>query len=296
MKTVSLNKRLTWLEPASMSNFSGCGGLLIEGRVRVGIDTHFGVETPAWLAATKPDVLIASHYHIDHVATLKHGEEAGVGRLLIPAAELHMVRTPENFHHLVDREGELLIFWKDLLLRHRFWPTGPVEGFVAGDIEALDMGIVAIPSPGHSPGHTSFLLPDEGILFTGDMGIDNFGPWYCWPDCDLRTLVASLFRLRDLGAKTLLTSHGGLINGEAACRQAFDKAIEVIRQREKSIAAMKEQGIANEEIVNRGLLYPGHANYKTEFRHIMGYWEEKTLQQHLAALAVGGVFGDRRKN
>ncbi|MBU1568164.1 MAG: MBL fold metallo-hydrolase [Proteobacteria bacterium] len=293
MKAMSLSKHLTWLEPATMSNFSGCGGLLIDGRVRVGIDTNFGTETAAWLAAAKPDVLIASHYHIDHVATLKHGEDAGVCRLLIPAAELHMVRTPENFHHLVDREDELLAFWKDLLLRHRFWPSGPVDGFVAGDIEALDAGLVAIPTPGHSPGHTSFLVPDEGILFSGDMGIDSFGPWYCWPDCDLRTLVASLIRLRDLGAKTLLTSHGPMVTGETACRQAFDKAIEVIRQREDRIATMKEQDIPDEEIVSQGLLYPGHLSYKTEFRHIMGYWEEKTLQQHLAALAAGGVFGDR---
>ncbi|MFH0780896.1 MAG: MBL fold metallo-hydrolase [Pseudomonadota bacterium] len=296
MKSISLNKRLTWLEPASMSNFSGCGGLLIEGKVRIGIDTNFGVETAGWLVSSKPDVLIASHYHIDHVATLKHGEDAGVGRLLIPAADLRMVRNPENYNHLVDREGELLAFWKELLLRYRFWPTGPVDGFVAEDIEDLGTGLVAIPSPGHSPGHTSFLLPDEGVLFTGDMGIDNFGPWYCWPDCDLRTLVASLIRLRDIGAKTLLTSHGGMISGEVDCRQAFDKAIEVIRKREDSIAGMTEQGVSNEEIIRRGLLYPGHQNYKTEFRHIMGYWEEKILQQHLAALAVGGVFGDRQKN
>lgn len=296
MKTLCLNKHITWIEPTSMSNFSGCGGLFIESEVRIGIDTNFGAETATWLAVAKPDVLIASHYHIDHVATLKHGEEAGVEHLLIPAAELHMIRTPENFHHLIDRDDKLLTFWKELLLRHRFWPNGPIEGFVAGDIEALDVGIVAVSTPGHSPDHTSFLFPDAGILFTGDMGIDSFGPWYCWPDCDLRTLVASLVRLRDIGAKTLLTSHGGVIIGENACRQAFDKAIEVIRRREDHIADLKEQGVANEEILRRGLLYPGHQNYKTEFRHIMGYWEEKTLQQHLAALASGGVFADHPKN
>lgn len=292
MKTTKLSDHITWIEPATMSNFSGCGGLFIDGKVRIGIDTNFGQETPGWLAAAKPDMVVASHYHIDHVAALKHAEESGISRLLIPAGELRMVSDPTNFYHLVDRQGDLQDHWRGLLVRHRFWPSSQVEGFTTEDIAELGAGVIAVPTPGHSPDHTSFFFPDESILFTGDMGIDAFGPWYCWPDCNLRTLVKSLILLQDLSAKTLLTSHGSMVHGESACRAAFEMAITIIRQREEQIANWQEQGLSDEDIVNRGLLYPGHKNYKTDFRHIMGYWEENTLLQHQKALRVGGIFGD----
>ena len=289
MKVHRLTPAITWIEPASMSNFSGCGGVFIEGPVRIGIDTNFGGETAAWLDAARPELLIASHYHIDHVATLKHGQAAGIGHLLLPEVELPMVRQPENFHHLVDRDDELKTFWLDLLSNHPFWPTAPVAGFTAESIAALGGGVAAIATPGHSPGHHSFFFPDLGILFTGDMGIDAFGPWYCWPDCDLPALVGSLARLRDLEATTLLTSHGGMISGRAACADAFDQALEIIVTREEKILGWTKEGLRDDEIVARGLVYPGRANYKTDFRHLMGYWEEKTLAQHRAALAAGGI-------
>lgn len=292
MKETALNPHLTWLEPASMSNFSGCNGLLIEGRLKIGIDTNFGEETAAWLAAAQPDVVIASHYHIDHVASLKHAEKAGIPQLLIPAGEVHMVNEPRNYQHLVDEQGPLLELWKSLLTRYSFWPSGPVQALHSIDLADLGVGLVTIPTPGHSPDHTSFYFADDAILFTGDMGIDAFGPWYCWPDCDLRTLVDSLIRLREMNAKTLVTSHGGMIQGASACRTAFDKAIEVVRQREIHIEKLMAQGVSSREIVEEGLLYPGHRNYKTEFRHIMGYWEEKTLLQHQTALQAGGIFSD----
>lgn len=295
MKIHNLTPAITWIEPASMSNFSACGGLFIESPRRVGIDTNFGTETGAWLRAAKPEILIASHYHIDHVATLKHGQMEGIERLMLPVEELPMVQHPENFHRLVDHQGELQRFWIDLLDRYRFWPTASVQGLDVAVLADLELGLLAVPTPGHSPGHYSFFFPEQGILFTGDMGIDPFGPWYCWPDCDLAALVSSLWRLRALEATTLLTSHGGMVTGHRACAEAFDKALDIIVRREEQIARWTAEGLDDTEIIARGLIYPGHAKYKTEFRYLMGYWEEKTLAQHRAALAAGGILAAKNR-
>ncbi|MBF6273825.1 MBL fold metallo-hydrolase [Nocardia sp. 852002-20019_SCH5090214] len=35
-------------------------------------------------------------------------------------------------------------------------------------LRQLPGGIVAVPTPGHTTGHTAYLMPDEGILFSGD--------------------------------------------------------------------------------------------------------------------------------
>nr|NJM03564.1 MBL fold metallo-hydrolase [Desulfobacula sp.] len=36
--------------------------------------------------------------------------------------------------------------------------------------------MVVLETPGHSPAHSSFYFPDEKILFSGDLGLDRFGP------------------------------------------------------------------------------------------------------------------------
>ncbi|MGV9410725.1 MBL fold metallo-hydrolase [Nocardia sp. NPDC003693] len=35
-------------------------------------------------------------------------------------------------------------------------------------LAALPGGIVAVPTPGHTSGHTAYLMPSEGVLFSGD--------------------------------------------------------------------------------------------------------------------------------
>ncbi|WP_330180371.1 MBL fold metallo-hydrolase [Nocardia sp. NBC_01503] len=38
----------------------------------------------------------------------------------------------------------------------------------ADTLAALPGGLVAIPTPGHTSGHTAYLMPSEGVLFSGD--------------------------------------------------------------------------------------------------------------------------------
>jgi glyoxylase-like metal-dependent hydrolase (beta-lactamase superfamily II) len=52
-------------------------------------------------------------------------------------------------------------------------------------LRQLPGGIVAVPTPGHTTGHTAYLMPDEGILFSGDALVTGHP---LLPDTGLRAL------------------------------------------------------------------------------------------------------------
>jgi glyoxylase-like metal-dependent hydrolase (beta-lactamase superfamily II) len=99
------------------------------------------------------DVLV-THAHWDHVSNAALFPEA---RVWIAAAELEWA--------LALPDGDLLV---PAALVRALVEAGRVEAFSADGVP-LD-GIVTIPTPGHTPGHTSYGVPtQEGlIVFTGD--------------------------------------------------------------------------------------------------------------------------------
>ena len=102
---------------------------------------------------------------------------------------------------------------------------GPAEGFVP-DVRAGDGWTLAVPgarsgegltleavhTPGHASDHVCWLLPDRGLLLTGDHVMHGSTVVIRPPDGDLGQYRASLARVRDLpGIRTLAPGHGRLM-------------------------------------------------------------------------------------
>lgn len=76
--------------------------------------------------------------------------------------------------------------------------------------------LIAVPTPGHTAGHTSFLLPDRSTLITGDalVTLDPYtgqtGPRMVAPaaTADLEQNRRSLDRIAEIPVTTLLPGHG----------------------------------------------------------------------------------------
>jgi glyoxylase-like metal-dependent hydrolase (beta-lactamase superfamily II) len=82
-----------------------------------------------------------------------------------------------------------------------------------GDAVELDgFSLRAIHTPGHASNHLCFLLPETGMLFTGDHVMQGstvvIGP----PDGNMRAYLQSLRRLLELEIAVLAPGHGYLIH------------------------------------------------------------------------------------
>lgn len=93
--------------------------------------------------------------------------------------------------------------------------------------------LIAVPTPGHTAGHTSFLLPDRSALLTGDalVTLDPYtgrtGPRMVAPaaTADLEENRRSLNRLGEIAATTLLPGHGEpWLHGSASAVQLAHRA------------------------------------------------------------------------
>ena len=57
--------------------------------------------------------------------------------------------------------------------------------------------------PGHTRGHSAFVVEPDGVAFVGDVDLTSFGPYYGDHWSDLEDFVDSLARVRELDAQPL---------------------------------------------------------------------------------------------
>ena len=77
-------------------------------------------------------------------------------------------------------------------------------------------GMRAIATPGHTPGHTSFLWPEQGgVLFAGDVAVNVLGLRESFVHDDRQVARATLARLAELEFEVAVFGHGPPIVGHA---------------------------------------------------------------------------------
>jgi glyoxylase-like metal-dependent hydrolase (beta-lactamase superfamily II) len=103
-------------------------------------------------------------------------------------------------------------------------PKAPVDAVLAdGEILPVCGGIIAIDTPGHTPGHMSFYHQPSKCLIAGDAMVVSDGHLQ-GPNpratADMATALRSLGRLRMYDIETVSCYHGGLFRGNANDRIA----------------------------------------------------------------------------
>ena len=167
--------------------------------------------------------VILTHGHPDHIGMAEGLRVDAPAPIHIHEADAHMARTGE-IHPL---EGKLRAYvrypamWR--LARdvrsHRRVPDAedPTQSttFTEGDLDVPGRPRI-VPTPGHSPGHVAFHLPDRGVLFTGD-ALCNYNPLTGarGPQLMPKAFAASIAQawsaldaLAAIDAGTLLFGHG----------------------------------------------------------------------------------------
>ncbi len=202
--------------------FPSCHGLLLAGSETVLIDAGIGESLIREIDRTRRiDVLIITHSHPDHI---RHWHFLGDRVIMMPR------ETPEAVTDL-DRLGERFMGSKDLAKEWVRWIGNfgvralrePDRRYADGDV--LDLAgcrLEAIHAPGHLRDHYCFFERTTRTLFTTDIDLTSFGPWYGNPESDIETFQEDVNRVMSLPYERVCSSHKKPITGDASnCFQAF---------------------------------------------------------------------------
>ena len=158
--------------------------------------------------------LLLSHAHNDHAGGARALQEATGGRVL--AHERDDVHLREGRMPTPDRSTRA----GRLLARTgggRFAPVDTDETFVDGAVLPLCGGLRVVHTPGHTPGHCSFLHLPSGVLLVGDALFNVRGlRWSIKTPCtDIALSRTSAARLGELDFDIAGFAHGSHVSAGA---------------------------------------------------------------------------------
>ena len=163
-----------------------------------------GEEAPKLLAAieqlgVKLDGILLTHTHFDHVGAVAPIAKATGAEVWVPELEKQVLADIDSYVP---------------------WPQfGPFESWdaehtVSGGerLELAGLEIDVLFTPGHSPGHVTYSIPDEQVVFSGDVLFQSSVGRTDLPGGDWPTLLESIRRLVDAlpGETTVYPGHMGV--------------------------------------------------------------------------------------
>lgn len=185
---------------------------LIEGRERsLLIDTGLGIDDISSVVTEltrHPVTAVATHLHWDHIGGHRYFSE-----FYAHEAELNWLMgafpLPERVIKEMITRGSALPDGYNVNAYTVFQGT---PSRLLRDGESIDLGertVVALHTPGHSPGHLCFWEPDRGFLYIGDLVYK--GPLYAhYPSTDPSAYLSSLERISRLQTRRVLPAHHSL--------------------------------------------------------------------------------------
>jgi glyoxylase-like metal-dependent hydrolase (beta-lactamase superfamily II) len=231
------------------------------------------------------DRMLVSHAHEDHMA--------GIGTF--PSARIHSHEEDLLAMHSI--EGLLTVYgmppetsenWKKQLHEEFFYtPRSDATGFVDG--QRFDLGdglrIEVVHLPGHTRGHSGFLIEPDGVFFVADIDLTSFGPYYGDHWSDLEDFERAIERCRTIEAKHYLTfHHKGVVDGRESFIQQLDAFAAIITKREDNLYAYLSEPRTIEDIVAHRFIYrPGVQLLFAD--HV----ERTSMGMHLARMIRNGV-------
>ena len=269
-------------EPFGRSN-----AVLIDDEVRVMIDSGAG-KILERARPEKVDILINSHCHIDHVwdnslfaraHILTHPLEK---ENFTSHAKIGSIESWEKYmEEDLDQILQLMNGANPSFLRQ--WR---IDGtIVEGDmIDAGKTKIQVLHMPGHTSGHLTFLFPETGLFFCGDICLTKVGPWYGDATTPVDDFIESINRIIDMKPDRVVSGHNKEVLPSTSVREVFEEYRDRISLREDRIlTALKIAPHTLDELAGEKMIYPAHPSI------LVVYWEKSMIAKHLGRLIKNGV-------
>lgn len=204
-----------------------CNGGIVAGRTGVLVIEAFASEAGArWmveqairLTGRAPTHVVVTHYHGDHTGGLSGAMEDGERGLLSTALtrDLTLERNRDAPSEILENAQE-------------------IDGRRPTEIDLGDRSVIVVPRRGHTGSDVTLEIPEQGVVFCGDLVWNSMFPNYVDAAPSRLTQAVRLIRLR--GAATYVPGHGPLADNaaldayigllddvEAAARRAIERGM-----------------------------------------------------------------------
>jgi glyoxylase-like metal-dependent hydrolase (beta-lactamase superfamily II) len=166
------------------------------------------------------------------------------------------------------------------LQRERPFPDIRISKLLS-DGDGFDLGgmtLEILHAPGHTPGHLAFRVNGEMLLFTSDVALNPFGPFYGNDFADIDDYIATIRKLRNLLAKQVITSHSGPF--QEGISKRFADYEEAIYGKDRALLSVLERPAAASDLAGKNLFYP----FYVEPVKIIMWFEQIEIEKHLERL------------
>jgi hydroxyacylglutathione hydrolase len=135
-------------------------------------------------SGAKTDAILITHCHFDHIGAVAPVAAATGAPVYCPEIEVGMLADIMSF-----------VPWPGFGPFESYDADETVKGGETLELAGLELDVVF--TPGHSPGHVSYAVRDEGALFSGDVLFQGSVGRVDLPGGDWPTLLASIGSLLD---------------------------------------------------------------------------------------------------
>lgn len=285
---IQLTSHVTVISGSSGGKYPDGNSTLVRGSEGIVlIDPSLTIHDRGGVGVTVDRVLI-SHAHEDHMS--------GVGvvdarHVCAHDADLIGVRSLDGFMQVYGLPAEVEPEWRATVQREfnvSGWPDA--EGFADGDVFDLgDVQVEVMHLPGHTRGHSAFVIERDGVAFIGDVDLSSFGPYYGDHWSDLDEFEESLTRVRDLDAAYYITfHHKGVVKGREEFLRLLDLYESVIGQRDDKLMALLDRPRSFDELLAEGIVYRAGSRPAMFGESV----ERRTIAMHLARLKTADVVAE----
>jgi len=283
--------------------FSCCDGLLIlpkkeRNETTIAIDLNIEFEYVKAINNIYGPIstYICSHGHMDHIAHVHAWEDLGA-IIYSPNPEAKTLTDLHEFYKCYEWEEmvEYPIIEK-FGEKNKYKACKNVRSFTPGDnLKFENIEIETIPLTGHSVSHVGFFLPKEEILHISCLGfdqlkpgIDGFGPWYGFKQCDISQYLDDINKAEIIfleGAKFLTSSHSYVV--KAPDKSPFEYMRRKIKENQQKVdkALMNIKQTSNFEekielLLKKDIFFPKR-KMKDFLYKIYSFWEYWILVNHI---------------
>jgi hydroxyacylglutathione hydrolase len=252
------------------------------------IDPSLAVSERGGAPAPRVDRMLVSHAHEDHLAGCHVFPDASLHSHHDDLPAFHSLRGLLDIYGMSPAAEE--VWGPQLVKDFHYTPREDAAGFADGT--SFDLGggvrVEVVHLPGHTRGHSAFLVEPEGVLFVADVDLSAFGPYYGDHWSDLEDFERSLARVREIEAQWYVTfHHKGIIEGHDEFRRQVDAFTAVIGAREARLLEFLRDPRTMDEIVAHRFIYrPG-----VEIVWVDNV-ERRSMSMHLSRLMRDGAVAE----